>query len=115
MKMYWLGFFTLPLLVGMFLLLTYEFWRILAALDKMGIRIELKMHRDPGKWNDYDLHHNIIWERSWGPVFGGGWYREESRYMAPNRAKVNRWFGIGSVNGPCIMFFKIRDLGDIES
>ena len=120
MSTFWLGFWTFPVLLSLFYLLLVTAFRMFAALSRWGITFEAKGHRNLRGVSDYLIRHDIWWERSFGPVFAGGWYHEMPRYREPGRARwyreppearVNRWFGIGLPNGPCLMVFRRRYLG----
>ncbi len=107
MTAYLLGLFTLPALWLAFVLAVRAYFRIEKWLDsRFGIEWDLKTSRDVEGISEYTLRHNIWWERSWGPVFAGGWYREEPKYMAAPVPKFNRWVGLGMTNGPCLIFYR---------
>lgn len=110
---YWLGVITTPLLALLLFGLFVAWVRVTDVLARRGITFETKRRRDLSGISDYVLQHDIWWERQHGPVFSGGWYREEPVYESPSRARVNRWVGIGSADGPCLMAFHSRDLGDV--
>lgn len=89
------------------------FWLWIAVTealdDHWGITFEAKNMADREGISEYVLKHNIWWERSFGPVFCGGWYREDTR------RRVNRWVGFGSHSGRCFMIFRSLDLGEVAS
>lgn len=104
---YWLGVATLPVLAalgygGMFGYL----WVEMMAERKLGVTWEARLERNIESVSNYILNHDIWFERSFGPVFTGHWYREI------HGARVNRWFGIGSVNGPYVILFRKTRLSD---
>ncbi|GAB2734164.1 hypothetical protein [Nocardioides pakistanensis] len=111
MSDYWLGVLTTPMVVVAGVAVFVLGVRAEAALRHRGLTFEAKWKRDTGRISDYTLRHDIWWERRFGPVFVGGWYREPPRYLEPPRRLVNRWFGVGSPDGPCWMAFRSRDLG----
>lgn len=95
---YLLGLVTLPALAGL-----YVFWQwVLAGLKvRLGITFEAKI-RD-NEVSNFVLKRNIWWERSFGPVFVGGWYFER-----PDGRHFNRWLGLGKASGPCFMVIRAR-------
>lgn len=104
---YWLGVVTLPALAALAYGSVFAYlWVEMMAERKLGVTWEFKSRRSLGSISDYVIRRNIWWERPWGPVFTGHWYREN------NGRRATRWLGIGSVNGPCFMVFHSRDLGD---
>lgn len=112
---YWLGILTLPALALAALLAFVAYVRGTAALAaRWGISFELKLHRDVEGISDYMLRHDIWWERSWGPVFVGGWYREPPVYEGPTHRLATRWIGVGRTEGPCWVVYRKRDLGPTE-
>ncbi len=85
-------------------------------LASKGITVEAK-RRELDKISQFVIDHDIWWERSFGPVFVGGWYREDAVYdpdapggQRAGTRRVNRWFGFGSADGPCLMVFRARVL-----
>lgn len=110
---YWLGVLTLPALALAAFLAFVAYVRGTAALDtRWGISFSARWRRGADKISDYTLRHDIWWERSFGPVFVGGWYREPPRYKESSPRLFNRWIGLGRVEGPCLMVFRKRDLGE---
>lgn len=111
---YWLGLVTLP---GLALAAWGLFWAWIFTvvwLDTyLGISFEGKLTRRVDKISDYTLRRDIWWERSFGPIFVGGWYREPPTYPAdePTHRLFNRWIGIGLPNGPCVIGYRKHDLG----
>lgn len=115
MSAYWLGVAT-PFLVAGVGLAGFAIWvRAVEALAARGFTVEMKWRRNAQGISRYVIEHDIWWERSFGPVFAGGWYREPPRYEEPLTRLVNRWIGVGRVDGPCVMFFRCRDLGSAPS
>lgn len=105
MSGYLLGLLTTPA-VALFTVAAYAIYvRVMAALDSRGFSFEAKSRRKTGQISDYTLSHDIWWERSFGPIFVGGWYFEHS-----DRPQVNRWIGFGPADGPCWMAFRRRVL-----
>lgn len=114
-RSYWLGVAT-PFVVAAILSAAVSMWfRLLGWLDTLGFFFHLRW-RERQMPNDYMLRHHIWWERSYGPIFVGGWYREEPpRYDAPDVARFNRWVGIGRMSGPNIVAGHSRALGEVSS
>jgi hypothetical protein len=111
---YWLGVATLPTIIVVLLGLLVTRARLADALERRGVTFEAKV-RDTSKIDEYTLRNNIWWERSFGPVFVGGWYREPPQYRAtPKERLITRWVGLGSANGPCLMVLRKRDLGPVD-
>lgn len=98
---YWLGVLTLPALALASWLVVTCWFAALDALASVGIVFELKKRRDLKGISGYRLRHDIWWERSRGPVFYGGWCFDRN-----DQTMVNRWIGLGSADGPCLMVFK---------
>lgn len=110
---YWLGVATLPLVAAAAFVAFVAWVCAIEALDaRFGISFEAKL-RDFSNISDYTLRRDIWWERSFGPVFVGGWYRENPKYDAPSHAFATRWIGLGSPNGACVMAFRKQDLGPV--
>lgn len=99
MSDYWLGLMTTPAIFAATSLLVAAYFRAQDALAKRGITWAARWKRDIGSVSDYILRHDIWWERSFGPVFVGGWYREY-------RGHFTRWIGVGSPEGPNVMIFR---------
>jgi hypothetical protein len=110
MKTYWLGVLTPFAVVAVVFIALVAWVRILWALERQGFTFNLRAKRDLERISDFILRHNIWWERSWGPIFAGGWYREVSVYDAPDQRHINRWVGLGRPNGPCWMAIRTRKL-----
>ena len=101
---YVLGLLTLPALAGLVALYVF----LTTWLDhRFGITYDLKFRRDVQGITDYTLRHDIWWERSWGPFFAGGWYRDNEM----GRRRINRWIGLGGVDGPCFVVYRSVVLG----
>ena len=115
MTAYWLGVLTIPALVFVASLLFISWIWATEELRRHGITFEARWRRNTDRISDYTLRHDIWWERPFGPVFAGGWYREQPVYDAPSRARFNRWIGIGRTDGPNLMVFHSRDLGEVSS
>lgn len=109
---YWLGVLTTPLAAVVLVALVVAFVRVTDWLERHGITFAVHWSRNTDI-SDYLLRHNIWWERSFGPVFSGGWYRVERVYNAPSHARFNRWVGIGRADGPNVIVFHSRDLGEV--
>lgn len=108
MSGYWLGVLTTPALALALFLAFAAYVRALMVLDGWGFAFEIKWKRPierAERISEYTLRHDIWWERSFGPVFVGGWYFERS-----DRRQVNRWIGLGRAGGPCWMAFRKRPL-----
>jgi len=121
MRDYLLGLITLPALfcLGVGLMAAWS-W-LMETLDRCwGITFDVRVIRtdktddDAFRVSDYVLQHNIWWEKSLGPFFAGGWYREEPKYEAPSHAFATRWIGLGSPDGVSVMVYRKRDLGLVE-
>lgn len=110
MSAYWLGVLTTPALAILLFGAFVAYVRAMTALDQLGFTFEVKWKRATERISDYTLRHDIWWERSFGPVFVGGWYFERSRWT-----QVNRWIGIGRAGGPCWMAFRSRVLTRVTS
>jgi hypothetical protein len=109
---YWFGVATIPALL-MVLFAAYVFWvRVGIVLSNLGITFKVKTKRRSHEEivTSYTVRNDIWWERSFGPVFVGGWYRDRS-----GTRLFNRWVGFGSTTGPCVMFFKKHDLGAVKA
>lgn len=106
---YLLGLITIPAFVG---LARLTFWTWFTVEDWMkrrhGITFSAKTGRNVAGIDDYTLRTNIWWERQFGPIFIGGWYREAPRYEAPAVPMATRWLGLGPPDGPCLMVLKKR-------
>ena len=103
---YWMGVVTPLVIVAVIVGSFAAYFRLVRWLDdRFGIVFEAKFKRRVDEIGDYTLRRNIWWERSVGPVFFGGWYRDD---IGP---RFNRWIGLGSVHGPCVMGIRkvIRD------
>lgn len=105
---YWLGFVTLPLLVALLTVVLRLERRASEALGRRGFSIDAKARRRVNEVSNYVFRRNIWWERRYGPVFVGHWYRDE---VTP---QVNRWVGFGSPYGPCLVVYRKTDLGGAE-
>lgn len=105
---YWLGVATVPAVVVAAVGAFVAWVRSIDWLARRGITFEGKTRRRVDEISDYVLRNNIWWERSFGPLFIGGWYREKG-YETTTR-HINRWVGLGSVNGPCAMVIRAREL-----
>lgn len=106
MKLYLLGLVTLPALALAGLVSLGAYWWIQAYLERRwGLAWEGSWRRKVDEISDYMLRHNIWWERQFGPVFAGGWWRHER-----GADRINRWIGLGRPGGPCLMFFRKRIL-----
>lgn len=113
---YWLGVVTIPALALAAVLAFVAYVWTLESLDaRLGISFSVRWRRVAERVSDYTLRHDIWWERSFGPIFIGGWYREPPRYMDASRRLFNRWIGLGRADGPCLMVFLRRDLGEVEA
>lgn len=110
---YWLGVLTTPTLVALGFGAFVLWIRVGMALGRRGLTFEVKWKRHPERVSDYTLRHDVWWERRFGPIFVGGWYREPPRYQEPSPRLINRWVGVGSPSGPCWVAFRSRDLGNI--
>lgn len=109
MLTYLLGLITLPALAGLFVLACGA-WRQLAAFaDRHGYSVETMWARNVDDISEYTLRNDIWFERSRGPIFTGHWCRTSKR-----RLLATRWLGIGSTRGPCVIFYKRRDLGPVS-
>ena len=116
MSEYLFGVATLPAIALTVFALTVAYVWTQAFLERRwGITWEAKARRDVDGISDYTLRNHIWWERSFGPFFAGGWYREPERYEQPTHRLINRWVGIGSVHGPCFTVFRSRDLGEVPA
>lgn len=116
MSSYWLGVATLPAVALTLFLLFVAYVIGVEVLDmRFGVVFEGKWRRNVEGVSDHLLQRDVWWERSFGPVFVGGWYREEPRYGAPDHRRFNRWVGVGRVNGPCLMAFRRHDLGPVAT
>jgi hypothetical protein len=104
MSDYWLGVATLPAL-GLALIATAYAWNCATEFleARWGVTADVKIRRRVDEISDYTLRNNIWWERSFGPVFAGGWYREHGWPW-----QFTRWIGIGSVDGPCVVIYRKR-------
>lgn len=111
---YWLGVATIPALLLTGSAVSAVLFRAAGALHRRGFSVEAKRGRNYDKISDYVLRNHIWWERQFGPIFVGGWYREEPKYQQPSRRRLNRWIGLGRAEGACVMFFRTWDLGDAD-
>ena len=84
---YWLGVLTIPAAAVVCVVAVAAYFRTLAALERVGFTFEVKVRRDTEGISDYTLRHDIWWERPFGPVFIGGWYREPPTYGQPTRRR----------------------------
>lgn len=108
MDRYWLGVLTTPVAAVALYLLFIGWVRMLDFLDAIfGLSFVVRWRRSMDHVSDYTLRHDIWWERSWGPFFAGGWYRER-----PDCHLFNRWVALGPVDGPCLMVFRKHVLGE---
>ena len=112
---YWLGVATLPALAFLIAAVVRIHWWITQALEeRYGITFEAKVRRrikDVYKdISNHTLRNDIWWERSFGPVFAGGWCRKEYQEGGDFGDVATRWIGLGSVHGPCLMVFRKRAL-----
>lgn len=114
MRAYWLGVLTTPAVLLAVFGLFVAWLRVANAFVRRGITFQAKWRRGTDRISEYTLRHDIWWERSFIAVFTGGWYREQPIYGASSRARLNRWIGVGRPNGPCLMAFHSRDLGEIR-
>jgi hypothetical protein len=104
---YLLGLATLPVLAALVVGAFFGWIAVTEWLDQRhGLTFDFKGTRRVNEISDYRLRHDIWWERSFGPVFIGGWYREPV-----DRRLINRWVGIGRTLGPCFVAYRSRDLG----
>lgn len=109
MKNYLLGVLTTPL-AALILFGLFAAWiRLAVALEHRGLTVEARLRRGPIVSN-HTLTNDIWWERSWGPVFAGGWYRELEVWGAGRDRRINRWVGVGHPDGPCIIAIRSRRL-----
>lgn len=117
MSEYWLGVLTIPALLAAGWLVVVAFFRALAFLERRGFMFSIRLTNH--RWqnvSNYTLSHDIWWERSFGPVFVGGWYREDAVYREQTtEAHFNRWVGIGRADGPNVMVFKVHNLGRVPA
>ena len=109
---YWLGLLTPVLALACGYASLWVGCRVVWWAEARGWSIDLRLKRDLDGASDYTLRHDIWWERSFGPIFVGGWYREESTYEAPSKVRATRWVGLGSTTGPCLTFYRLRELGE---
>ena len=109
---YWLGLATLPALAGFAYVAAWVGFRVAHWFDDRGWSMDLRLKRDIDGVSDYTLRHDIWWERAFGPVFIGGWYREQPTYDKPDQIMATRWVGIGRTNGPCVCLYRFRHLGE---
>lgn len=106
MSDYWLGFLSpFAIALAAFLLLAFV-GAVSVFLHRRGWRLELKV-RNLGNVSDFMLRRDIWWERSFGPVFVGGWYFEDAHNTGRH---INRWLGLGRPNGPVAMVIRVRNL-----
>lgn len=103
---YLLGLLTLPILAGVYVGFTFL---IVLLDDRLGVSFEGKRKRRVDEVSDYVLHHDIWWERTFGPIFVGGWYRENYR-EGREVPLIGRWVGLGRPAGPCFMVIRTRTL-----
>lgn len=111
---YLAGVVTLPVLYGLYWLSLFAGVLLERALDARGLEVRARVERHSRDVSDFLLSHDIWWERSFGPVFAGGWYHEWPQYQAPDEARFNRWLGIGPTSGPCVYIVKKRVLGPVS-
>jgi hypothetical protein len=110
---YWLGLATIPAAAASLALIVRLLFAAGNFLAKRGITFGAKWHRNIDGISEYTLRRDIWWERSFGPIFIGGWYHKQLIYGQPTRARFNRWVGVGRPDGPCLMVYHSRDLGPI--
>ena len=108
---FWLGVAALPLTAATLAAAWFLAVGLLVALERRGLTVEVRLTRNVEAMSDYMLRRDIWWERSFGPVFVGGWYRQEPRYQEPEPIFITRWIGFGKTTGPSIAFFRKRSLG----
>lgn len=102
MSTYWLGVLT-PFAVCAAGFVLFALWvKADDVLARHGFNFNLRWRRHVERISDFMLRHDIWWERQWGPVFAGGWYRDIGR--------INRWVGIGRPSGPCLYVSRSVDL-----
>lgn len=110
------GLLTVPAALVVLAVLTAAWFRSIGFLARHGVTFSVRWKRDLSGVSAYTLDHDIWWERSFGPVFAGGWYHERLRFdpenVAPG-ARINRWIGLGSTHGPCLCVFRSRNLGKV--
>lgn len=112
---FWLGFATFPTVIFVAFWLYVAWVQFFAFLERHGFFVEVLLsHRDE-RVSDYLLRHDVFWERSAGPVFAGGWYRENKGWAEDHWEIVERlatrWIGVGSPNGPSISILRKREVG----
>ena len=110
MKDYLLGLATLPALAVFLYVLGRVIFALIDWLDKRGWTMDLKAKRKVSQISEYILRNNIWFERARGPVFSGHWCRDEFNGHAEATVVVTRWWGIGSVHGPCAVVYYKRKL-----
>lgn len=117
MSAYWYGLLTLPTLVLVLAALFFAWLWADMALERHGINFTVRWKRiQDERVSDFLLRHDVWWERSFGPVFAGGWYHEKPVYREPTTpARINRWVGIGRGDGPCLYVVRSRQLGPVTT
>lgn len=112
MLAYLLGLATLPALA----LVAYAALRLVGVLcrvaNRRGFTMEVRLRSGYEGVTDYTLRNGIWFESPRGPIFRGLWYRVEPKYDEPEPVFVTRWVGLGSPEGPCLIVFHKRHLGD---
>jgi hypothetical protein len=101
---YMAGLLTLPALALAGLVVLRACFKIARWFADRGMTVNLYRRRGVDQISDYVLRNNIWWERSWGPVFAGGWYRDHAGIP-----RFTRWIGLGRVDGPCVTGYRMRE------
>lgn len=118
---YLLGLVTIPALIVL-AALTFRAWLWLEAFaGRRGYSVDVRLKRDVKSISEWTLRNDLWFERAWGPIFIGHWYREKGdlwslklRDSTLFTAKATRWIGFGRSSGPCVTFYKVRDLGIVR-